>query len=139
LKRTKQDVNFRGRYLGILFLVGIQFIVGLIHLTFGLALILDYYSFVSYSTTMIYSVYTLVYGFLTIVFTYLVWKGNRIGWIGTVAISIFVIIVDSLAVFNLSNILCIPSPKFAATGEIPFSILILVYLLQGHVRSKYNI
>ncbi len=139
MKTSKKDITFRGRYLGILFLVSIHLIVGLIHLVSGLALILGYYSFAAYSTTMIYSVYTLVYGFLTAVFTYLVWKGNRMGWIGTVAISTFVIIIDSLAVFNLSNILSIPAPKFAAIGEIPFSILVLVYLLQNHVRAKYNI
>jgi len=49
------------------------------------------------------------------------------GWIGTVAISIFVIIVDSLAVFNLSNILCIPAPKFAATGEIHIGQEVMTY------------
>lgn len=139
MKRSKENVMFRGRYLGILFMVIVQLIVGLIHLFFGLALISGNFSFSSYSTTMIYSVYTLVYGFLTVVFTYLVWKGNRMGWIGTVAISTFVIIVDSLAVLSLSNILSIPAPKFAAIGEIPFSILVIIYILQNHIRSIYNI
>jgi hypothetical protein len=139
MKTSKKDITFRGRYLGILFLVSINLIIGLIHLTVGLAMVLGCYSFAAYSTTMIYSVYTLVYGFLIVVLTYLVWKGNRMGWIGTVAISTFVIIIDSLAVFKLSNILSIPAPNFAAIGEIPFSILVLVYLLQNHVRAKYNI
>ena len=139
MKTSKKDITFRDRYLGILFLVSINLIVGLIHLTFGLAMVLGDYSFATYSTSMIYSVYTLLYGFLIVLLTYLLWKGNRIGWIGTVTISTFVIIIDSLAVFNFSNILSIPAPKFAAIGEIPFSILVLVYLLQNHIRAKYKI
>ena len=139
MKMSKSDVTFKQRYLGIMFLVIVQLIVGLIHIVFGLALISGIFSFSTHLTTIIYSLYTLVYGFLTVFFTYLVWKGKRLGWIGTVAISVFVIIVDSLAVFDLSNILGIPAPKFAAMGEIPFSILVLAYLLQYHVRSKYNI
>jgi hypothetical protein len=39
----------------------------------------------------------------------------------------------------LSNILSIPAPKFAAIGEIPFSILIIIYLLQNHIRSIYQV
>ena len=140
MKRTKQDVTFRGRYLGIVLLVIIQLIIGLIHLTFGLAMILGYYSVATYSIfPMVYSVYTLVYGLLTLFFTCFIWMGKRFGWIGTIAVSLFIIIVDSLAVFDLVNILSIPVPIIAAIGEIPFSILVVVYLLQNHVRAKYNI
>jgi len=140
MNRSKKDVTFRRRYLGIVFLASIQFIVGLIHFIFGLALILGYYSFAAHSMLpMIYSVYTLVYGLLTLFFAYLLWMGKRSGCIGTVAVSLFIIIVDTLAVFDMSNILSIPAPIVAAIGEIPFSILIFVYLLQHHVRSKYKI
>ena len=140
MKGSKNEVTFKNRYLGILFLVIVQLIVGVIHIFFGLALISGNFSFDSYPLTpTIYSIYTLVYGCLAVFFTYLVWKGKRLGWIGTVAISLFVIVVDALAVFNFTNILSIPAPKFAAIGEIPFNILVIVYLLQYHVRSKYNI
>jgi hypothetical protein len=140
MKSSKTIVMYKNRYLGILFLVIIQLIVGFTHIFFGLALISGIFSFNSYSIApTIYTVYTLVYGLLTAFFTYLIWKRKRLGWIGTVAISIFVILVDSLALFDLSNILSIPAPKFAAIGEIPFSILVLAYLLQNHVRLKYNI
>ena len=140
IKKLKNEITFRGRYPGIFFLVIIQFIVGLIHLIFGLAMSLEYYSVATYSTLpMVYSVYTLVYGLLTLFFTYFIWVGKRFGWIGTITVSLFIILVDTLAVFDLSNILGIPVPIVAAIGEIPFNILLSVYLLQNHVRAKYNI
>ena len=140
MKRSTKDVTFRERFLGITVLVVVQLIVGIIHVIFGFALLSGGFSVVSYSMIpMMYAFYTLIYGLLTLFFTYLIWLGKRSGWIGTVAVSLFVIIVDILAVLDLSNVLGIPAPKVAAIGEIPFGILILVYLLQYHVRSKYGI
>ena len=136
---NKNDVTFKNRYLGVVFLVVVQVIVGVIHLFFGLALISGIFSFNVYPTLMSYSIYTLVYGFLTILFTIWLWKQKRFGWIGTVTIALFVITVDSLAVFNVTNFLGIPAPNVAAIGEIPYSMLGLVYLLQNHIRSKYDI
>ena len=134
----KDEITFKGQYLGVTFLVIVQFIVGLIHMFFGLAMLSGNFSVASYSVTpIVYSVYTLVYGCLTFFFTYLVWTTRRSGWIGTVAVSCFVILADTLTVFDLVNVLGIP--KLAAIGEIPFSIIIIVYLLQHHVRSKYNV
>ena len=140
MKRSTKDVTFRERFLGITVLVVVQLIVGIIHVIFGFALLSGGFSVVSYSMIpMMYAFYTLIYGLLTLFFTYLIWLGKRSGWIGTVAVSLFVIIVDILAVLDLSNVLGIPVPNVAAIGEIPFGILILVYLLQYHVRSKYGI
>ena len=140
MHRSEGGVSVRGRFLGIAVLVVVQFIVGIIHLLFGFALLSGSFSVASYSIApMVYTFYTLVYGWLTLFFTYLIWVGKRSGWIGTVAVSLFVILVDVLAVLDLSNVLGIPSPKVAAIGEVPFGILVLVYLLQYHVRSKYNI
>jgi hypothetical protein len=103
-------------------------------------MILGYYSVTVYSTfPFTYSVYTFIYGLLTLFFNYFVWIGKRFGWIGTVAVSLFIIVVDSIAVFDIANFLGIPSPLVAAIGEIPFSLLIFVYLMQKHVMSKYNI
>ena len=140
MKNLANVVTVRGRFLGITVLVAVQFIVGIIHVIFGFALFSGSFSFASYSTlSMVYTVYTLVYGWLTLFFAYLLWAGKRSGWIGTVAVSLFIILVDTLAVLGLSNVLGIPSPKVVAIGEIPFSILVLIYLLQHHVRSKYSI
>jgi len=140
MKDAANVVTFRGRILGIAVLVAVQFIVGIIHVIFGFALLSGSFSFDSYSTlSMVYTVYTLVYGWLTLFSAYLIWAGKRSGWIGTVAVSLFVILMDIIAVLGLSNVLGIPSPKVAAIGEIPVNILVLIYLLQHHVRSKYSI
>ena len=74
---------------------------------------------------------------MTIVFTYLLWKGKRLGWIGTVAVSSFVIIADILTIFDLITFLGVV--KTAGIGEIPYCLVIIIYLLQTHVRSKYRV
>ena len=131
-------VTFRGRFLGIAVLVGVQFIIGIIHAVFGFAMLSSDFSLAAFSVTpLVYSIYTLAYGLLTLLFTYLIWMGKRLGWVGTVAVSLFVIFADVLTVLEVFNVLAIP--KIAAIGEIPFSILVLAYLLQYHVRSKYGI
>ena len=139
MKKSDNVVTYRGRFLGIAVLVGIHAINGLIHTFSGLALILGSYIPMASSSNApsIFSFYTLTYGILTIFFTYLLWKGKRLGWIGTVAVSLFIIIADTLTIFDLLTFLGII--KTAGIGEIPYSLIIILYLLQNHVRSKYNI
>ncbi|MBN1358779.1 hypothetical protein JW988_08435 [Candidatus Bathyarchaeota archaeon] len=130
--------EFKGRFLGIIVLVAVHFIIGFIHVIFGFALLSGSFSVSVLSvTTLVYSIYTSAYGLLTLLFTFLVWTGKRLGWIGTTAVSSFVIIADSLTMLGLLTVLGIP--KFAAVGEIPVSIIILGYLFQPHVRAKYAI
>ena len=129
---------FKGRFLGVAVLVAVQFLIGVIHVVFGFAMLSGSFSVAALSLTpLVYSVYTAVYGLLTLLFAYLVWVGKRSGWIGTVVVSLFVILADTLTVLGLLNALGIP--KLAAVGEIPFSILVITYLLQPHVKTKYNI
>ena len=128
---------FKGRFLGIAVLVAAQLFVGVIHLAFGFVLLLSSFSAVFSLTPLVYSVYTLVYALLTLLFAYLIWVGQRLGWLGTVAVSLFVIFADSLTVLGLLSFLGIP--KFAVFGEIPFSILVVAYLIQPHVNSKYRV
>jgi hypothetical protein len=139
MNKTRNDVTFKGRYLGLLFLVIIQTIVGLIHVVFGFALLLELYSLTSSMLLTVYSVYTLIYGSLSLAFAYLLWMNKRSGWVGTLAVSLFVIVVDLLAVSGLLNVFSIPAPVFAASGEIPYSLLVLLYLIQDHIRSKFGI
>jgi len=73
---------------------------------------------------------------LVAVFAYGLWNGKKLGWIGTVAVSIFVVIVDSLTLLNLPSIPGIP--KLAGFGEITYCVLILFYLSQARVRTKYK-
>jgi hypothetical protein len=49
----------------------------------------------------------------------------------------FVIAVDALTLLNLPSIPGIP--KAAAVPEIIYSLLVLLYLSQTHVRIKYDI
>ena len=138
MKKSITSPTFRGRFLGVAILVATQLVVGFIHIFFGILMFSGFYSAASFSLTpMVYGVYTFIYGCLTFVFGYLLWENKRSGWIGTVAVSLFVILVDSLTMLNLFDALGIPS--VAGIGEIPFSLLVLVYLLQDGVRSKYNI
>ena len=139
MKRPIENIKPKGRFLGVLVLVILQYLVGFIHIFFGFLLLLgNYTSVTSFSTApMIYNFYTLAYGLLVVFFTYLFWKKRRLGWIGTVAVSLFVIIVDTLALFDLINVLGIP--KTAGLGEIPYSLFILFYLFEDHIRLKYSI
>lgn len=136
----KTEITFKNRYLGLVVLVVIQGLVGVIHLIFGVAMVSYIYSYPNpYAPNLIYNVYTLVYGVLTIFFTYGIWKHKKVGWIGTIAISLFMIIVDLLALLNITNFLGIADPKISATLEVPYSSLCVVYLLQNHLRTKFNV
>jgi hypothetical protein len=138
MKKNGLAVAYRGRILGIVVLVVAQFLIGIIHVSSGVLLLLQGI-IETFSTSMqvpeIYSVYTLVFGLLIFIFAYAIWIGNRWGWIGTVTVSIFVILVDSLTLLNLPSIPGIP--KFAAVAEIVYSLLILLYLSQTHVRAIF--
>lgn len=139
MKNPDMVVTFRGRFLGIGVLTVIQVINGLIHTFFGLVLVLG--TFISVTASLnapsVFMFYTLIYGILTLLFTCLLWKGERTGWIGTVAVALFVIIADSLTVLELLTFLGII--KTAAILEIPYSLITVLYLIQTHVRTKYGI
>jgi hypothetical protein len=139
MKKPIENINVRGRFLGVFILVIVHSLVGFIHIFFGSILLLGSYVPLASSSTepMIFNFYTLVYGILTVFFAFLFWKGKRIGWIGTAVVLLFVIIVDTLALFDLFNVLGIV--KTAGLGEIPYSLFILIYLLQDHIRNKYSI
>ena len=77
----------------------------------------------------------IVFGSLTLVFAVFIWRGKKAGWIGTILVSLFVIVADSLTVLDLPSIPGIP--KFPAATEIAYSIIVIVYLLQPHVRKKF--
>lgn len=139
MKKPDRVIAFRGRFLGIGILTGVQAVNGLIHTFFGLVMVLGSYvpSAFSSNALSVFSFYTLVYGVLTLLFTYWLWKGKRLGWIGTVAVSLFVIIADTLTVLDLLTFLGIV--KTAVILEIPYSLVTVLYLIQNHVRTKYNI
>jgi vacuolar-type H+-ATPase subunit I/STV1 len=133
-KKQPQIPTYKGRSLGIVVLVVAQIIIGAIHAFFGLLLsAFENLSFLP--ATAAYDVYTFVFGLLALVFGVFIWQGKKIGWIGTVAVSLFVIAADSLTLLDLPSIPGIP--KFAGFTEITYSVLVVGYLLQSGIRKKY--
>lgn len=126
--------TYKGRSLGIVALTAAQIFIGIIHVFFGLLLLaFENLSFIQ--ATVVYDVYTIIFGALTVVFAMFIWQGKKAGWIGTIAVSLFVIAVDSLTLLDLPSIPGIP--KFAGFGEITYSVLIIFYLCTSQVRKKY--
>ncbi len=115
-------------------LVFAQLIIGAIHAFFGLFL-LAYENMSFLPATAVYDVYTFVFGLLALVFAFFIWQGKKGGWIGTIAVSLFVIAADSLTLLDLPSIPGIP--KFAGFTEIIYSFFIVGYLLQTILRRKY--
>jgi hypothetical protein len=140
MRKARNDLTIKGRSFGIFLLTIVQLINGLIHTYYGLAMVSGIYSVEAFSVLpMVYSIYTLAYGLLNLIFIYLFWVGKRSGWFGTMLVSLFVLIVDVFAILNLMNFLGITAFSMAVFGEILYSTLLVVYLLQAHVRSKYNL
>lgn len=123
-----------GKSLGIAILTFAQIIIGVIHAVLGSWLLAAELAAGAHAT-LAYDVYTFVFGLLVLVFAYYIWEGNRAGWIGTVSVSVFVILVDLLAVLNLPTLPGVPTS--AAAAEIGYSLLIVGYLFTSRVRRKY--
>jgi hypothetical protein len=133
LSVKREPIVIRGRSLGITILTTAQLLIGAIHVLFGFLLLNTEASLVQ--ATVAYDVYTIAFGSAVLVFGTFIWQGKKVGWIGTVTVSIFVSVVDALTLLNLPNISGIP--KFAAPTEIVYSVAIIFYLSLGHVRKKY--
>jgi membrane protein YdbS with pleckstrin-like domain len=82
----------------------------------------------------IYGIYTTVFGVMTLLFALGFWIQKDFGWIGTFATLLFVAVADALTLLNLPSVPGIP--KFAAVAEIAYSVIVLLYLVQPHVRVK---
>ena len=128
----REPITYKGRSLGIIVFTSAQLLIGAIHALLGVFLIAFGASILK--ATEVYNVYTLLFGLLVMVFAVFIWQGKKVGWVGTVAVSLFVIAVDALTVANLPSIPGIP--KFAAPTEIGYSILVIIYLSLPHVRRK---
>ena len=127
-------ITYKGRSLRIVVLTVAQLFIGAIHVFFGL-LLLVFENISLLQATTAYDVYTFTFGLLTLVFAVFFWQGKKWGWVGTVAVSLFVIVADSLTLLDLPSIPGIP--KFPALTEIMYSLLVVLFLLQSGVRSKY--
>jgi hypothetical protein len=130
LSEFKYPDSFRGRYPGVFVLVILQFLVGAIHAVIGLGLVF------AASGELGYNIYTFLYGVLNIIFAYGVWAGKKSGWLGTIIVSLFVIVVDICTVLNITLILGVP--KTAALGEIVYSLVVVAYLFQPKIIKLFK-
>jgi len=126
--------TFKGRSLGRVVLVGLQLLIGAIHLFAGL-LLLAYEDFSALPVTAAYDFYTVVFGLLVVVFAYGLWLGKRWGLLGTVAVLVFVIVADSSAVLGVPVVA--GTPAGPAAVEISYSVILIGYLLWGKVRREF--
>jgi hypothetical protein len=133
-KKQPPTITYKGRNMGLVVLVAAQLFIGAIHVFFGF-LLLAFENLNFIQATVAYDIYTIIFGSLTVVFAVLIWQGKKTGWVGTVAVSLFVIVADSLTLLNLPSIPGIP--KFAGFTEIAYSVLIIVYLCTSQIRKKY--
>jgi hypothetical protein len=119
--------TFRGHSFGITVLTVAQLLIGAIHIFSGLLLFV-FEDFSVLPVTAVYDVYTFVYGLLVAVFAVFFWRSRLTGWVGTVGVSLFVIIADSLRLLDLPTIPGIP--KAPAFAEIGYSVVVVGYLLK---------
>lgn len=127
MKSHTSPPTFRGHSLGITVLTVVQLLIGAIHIFSGLLLFV-FEDFSALPITAVYDVYTFVYGLLVAVFAVFFWRSRRTGWVGTVGVSLFVIIADSLRLLDLPTIPGIP--KAPAFAEIGYSVVVVGYLLK---------
>jgi hypothetical protein len=133
MSAKSNPITYKGRSLGIIVLTSAQLLIGAIHVFFGLLLLTFEPSLMQ--KTVVYDVYTVVFGLLSLFFAIFIWQGKKAGWIGTIAVLLFVIVADALAVLDLPSITGIP--KSAALIEIAYSLVVVLYLLQTDVMKKY--
>jgi len=134
----QQPPTFRGRSIGITTVSALQFLIGGFHVFFGFWLLTASQSitpFFSLESSTIYCIYTITFGLGTAILSCGIWLQRNWGPLGTIALSMFVVIVDSLAVLDLPTIPGVP--KFAALTEILYSIVVSAYLLQ-QLKIKTN-
>ena len=130
---TREMITYKGRSLSILILTGLQAFIGVIHILLGLLLLASETTILH--VTVAYDFYTIAFGVLVFVFAVHIWQGKKIGWVGTISISLFVIVVDALALSNLPSIPGVP--KFAAPTEIVYSLIIVIFLVRLNFRKRF--
>ena len=126
----KYPDSFKRRYRGVFVLVILQFLVGSIHAAISLGLVF------AASGELGYNVYTFLYGIFTIIFAYGLWSGKKSGYLGTIIVSILVIVVDVSAFLDMSLIAGVP--RAAALGEIVYSLVVMAYLFQPKIIKLFK-
>jgi hypothetical protein len=130
----REPITYKGRSFGIVILIGAQILIGIIHTIFGFLLLGSENLFLK--ATVAYDFYTIAFGLLIFVFAVFIWRGKKIGWSGTIVVSVFVSVADVLTLIGLPSIPGIP--KLAAPTEIVYSVFVVFYLLLPHVKNKFT-
>jgi hypothetical protein len=90
----------------------------------------------STSGIFVYNIYTFLFGILTLLFACGLWISSRSGWLGTILVFLFVIVVDIAAVLNVTLIPGVQT--IAALGEIFYSVVVLLYLFQPKIIQVFK-
>jgi hypothetical protein len=133
LSNAKPKIEVNGKPLGIAIVVSFQVLIGVVHLFFGsLMLASEVFPLASAAA---YDVYTLLFGLTALVFAVFLWGGVKLGWLGAVALSVLVAVVDSLVLLDLPSVPGVP--KSPALVEIGYSLLIICCMSTRGVRSTF--
>ncbi len=136
--RSQNPPKFKGRTIGIVTLTGLQLLIGFMHVFFGFWLLsTNLTSSIGLESNIVYSVYTVAFGFAASILGLGIWLGKIWGTFGTIVLLLFVICVDLLAVLDLPTIPGVP--KLAAGAEILYSAFISLYLLKLRIKPKRQI
>ncbi len=127
VSKVGPPITYKGKIFGIIILVVAQTLIGVMHGFFGLLLLGTGFS-------TVYSIYTFLYGLLTAIFAYGLWLSKPWGWVGTLGVSGFVIVMDLMTLINMPIISEIPI--FAAVIEPLYSFLVVLYLIQPSIRHE---
>ena len=136
MNRHPQLPTYKGRSIGTVILTTSQLLIGGIHIFFG-ALLLAFEDFNFIQATISYDIYTIFFGVLVTVFAFLIWQGNKLGWVGTISVLVFVSIADTLTLLDLPSVPGIPKPP--AFVEIIYSLIIIFYLSRKEVMQHFGI
>lgn len=142
MSRKPPPTIFKGRAIGIVTLVVAQLFIGIIHIIFGFWLfsasssMLFSKNTISASIPYSYTLYTIIFGLLTAFLAIPLWMKKFWGWLGAIVNLAFVVVLDTLTILNVPTIPGIP--KSAGFVEIAYSLIIIIYLLQSHVRAQFE-
>ncbi len=78
----REPLTIKSRSIGIAALTLLQSLIGIIHAAFGI-LLLGSELAIGSQASIVYDIYTIVFGLFTLVFAWHIWQGKKLGWAGT--------------------------------------------------------
>ena len=141
MNNAHSPITYKGRSLGIVLLTAVQSLVEFIHVLFGFWLLIapritPFVSIIGSSSSAadIYSFYTIIFGFLTLLYARFCIDCRSVG-VGQAPSQSWSLLL-LLFFFTLLDLPSVPGiPKFACYDEITYSVLVIFYLVQSHIRA----